>query len=204
MSCFQKLLEVSSTLLGPNGCPWDKEQTLGTLQPYLLEEAHELVEAIDLQDAQKMKEELGDVFYTLVFIAQLAEQQNLFTLAEAMETVTEKMIRRHPHIFGEMKVDDSEDVMRNWEEIKKKEGRKSLFEGIPPSLPALSRAQKVVSKLRRKKKMQTKPTTLKNETELAQYLWDLVEVAESLGLDAESILRRHCQKIEKENTGDDS
>ena len=202
MSAFKKLLDVADVLLGPNGCPWDREQTLLSLQPYLLEEAHELIEAIDSQDPQKMKEELGDVFYTVIFIAKLAEREKLFTLFESMECMTEKLIRRHPHIFGEVKVTGSEDVMRNWEEIKMKEGRKSPFEGIPPTLPALSRAQKVVSKLRRKKAVSSRRSILKDEKELAEKLWALVEEAECAGMDAESVLRRLCMKIEKENTGD--
>lgn len=197
MDAFKKLLDVASTLLGPNGCPWDKQQTILTLQPYLLEEAHELIEAIDSQDAQKMKEELGDVFYTAVFVAKLAEAQGLFTLFEALDGVAEKMIRRHPHIFGEVKVSDAEDVMRNWEEIKKKEGKKNPFEGIPPTLPALARAQKVVSKLRRKSILEAKTPSLRNEEELADQMWHLVEEADSLGLDAESVLRRLCMRYEK-------
>lgn len=202
MDAFKKLLDVAATLMGPNGCPWDKQQTLFTLQPYLLEEAHELIEAIDCQDAQKMKEEMGDVLYTVIFIARLAEEKKLFTLEESLNAIAEKMIRRHPHIFGETKVEGAEDVMRNWEEIKKQEGRKNLFEGIPPTLPALSRAQKVVSKLLRKKVLKSKEPTVKSEEELAKRLWNLVEEAEFAGLDAESVLRRLCMSREKENTGD--
>ncbi len=202
MDSFKKLLDVAAVLLGPNGCPWDREQTLLTLQPYLLEEAHELIEAIDSQDPQKMKEELGDAFYTIIFIAKLAEKEKLFTLSESIASITEKLIRRHPHIFGETKVADSEDVMRNWEEIKMKEGRKSPFEGIPPTLPALARAQKVISKLRRKKGASTKKATPTTEKELAKRLWDLVEEAELNNLDAENLLRRFCMNVEKENTGE--
>lgn len=199
MDAFEKLLRVAATLMGPNGCPWDKQQTLMTLQPYLLEEAHELIESIDCQDPQKMKEELGDVIYTVIFIAKLAEAEKLFTLGEALDLVAEKMIRRHPHIFGETKVEGAEDVMRNWEEIKKQEGRKNLFEGIPPTLPALYRAQKVVSKLRRKNTLKSKSVSVITDSELADRLWDLVQAAESSGLDAESVLRRLCMSYEKEN-----
>lgn len=197
MDAFKKLLDVATVLLGDNGCPWYREQTLLTLQPYLLEEAHELIEAIDSQDPQKMKEELGDVLYTVIFISKLAEKDKLFTLAESMQSITEKLIRRHPHIFGETKVQDSEDVMRNWEAIKMKEGRKSPFEGIPPTLPALARAQKVVSKLRRIKALAFRKSSLINEKELAEKLWALVEEAEFGGMDAESVLRRFCMAREK-------
>ena len=202
MDAFKKLLDVASTLMGPNGCPWDKQQTLQTLQPYLMEEAHELLEAIDSQDPRKIKEELGDVFYTVIFIAKLAETEKLFTLSQALDSVAEKMIRRHPHIFGQTKVDGAEDVMRNWEEIKKQEGRKNLFEGIPPTLPALSRAQKVVSKLVRKKILPSQKPSIATEKDLAEQLWNLVKEAEFSGLDAESVLRRLCMAYEKENTGD--
>jgi MazG family protein len=202
MDAMKKLLDVAATLLGPNGCPWDREQTLLTLQPYLLEEAHELIEAIDSQDPQKIKEELGDCLYTVIFIANLAEKEKLFTLSQAMETITEKLIRRHPHIFGETKVEDSDDVMRNWEQIKMKEGRKSPFEGIPPTLPALARAQKVVSKLKRRGKVEVRKPQIATEKELAEKFWFLVEEAEFAGLDAENVLRRFCVDFEKKNTGD--
>lgn len=200
MESFTKLLNVAARLLGPNGCPWDQEQTLLTLQPYLLEEAHELVDAIDSGDAKKMKEELGDFFYTAIFVAKLAEKENLFSLDESLDSITEKLIRRHPHIFGDVQVSGSEDVMRNWEEIKMKEGRKSLFEGLPPTLPSLSRAQKVISRLRRKKIAKKKETKIKSEEELAEKIWSLVEEAESAGFDAENALRRYCKV--KENTGE--
>lgn len=193
MDAFKKLLEVSDRLLGPGGCPWDLEQTLVTLQPYLLEEAHELIEAIDLKDPQKMKEELGDVLYTLIFVAKLAEKEGLFTIFDSINEVREKLIRRHPHIFSEMKVSGSEDVMKNWEEIKMKEGRKSMFEGMPPTLPALARAQKVVARLRRKKIIASREKTIHSESDLAEKLWSLIEEAEFSGLDAESALRRLCQ-----------
>jgi MazG family protein len=149
MEKLDRLLEVADTLLGPNGCPWDLQQTLQSLQPYLLEEAHELIESIDLKDPVKMREELGDVFYTLIFIAKLGEKEGFFTLSESLESITEKLIRRHPHIFSDCKVEGADEVMRNWEAIKKKEGRKTLFEGIPPTLPSLSRAQKMIAKLLR-------------------------------------------------------
>jgi tetrapyrrole methylase family protein/MazG family protein len=201
MDRFKKLLDVASVLLGPNGCPWDREQTLLSLQPYLLEEAHELIEAIDMQDPQKMKEELGDLLYTVIFVAKLAEKEKLFTLFDSIEAITEKLIRRHPHIFSGVQVKDSEDVMRNWEEIKMKEGRKSPFEGIPPTLPALARVQKVISKLRRKKERNSEGLVPITEQELGDKLWDLVKRAECSSLDAESILRRLCMEKEK-NTGD--
>jgi MazG family protein len=194
---FDELLDMADTLLGPEGCPWDKKQTYDTLKPYILEEVHELLEAIDLKDPERMREELGDCFYGLVFLGKLAEQNGIFRLQEALRTVLEKMIRRHPHIFGNVKVESEGDIVRNWEEMKKKEGKTNPIEGIPPGLPALARAQKVIMKLRRAKKALPVPSSLKSEEDLGEKLFDLVAQAESSGFDAESSLRRACLHHEK-------
>jgi MazG family protein len=184
---FNNLLAIADQLLGSEGCPWDREQTFFTLQPYLLEETHELIEAIDSQNPVKISEELGDVLYALVFIAKLGEKDQSFTLAQSIKTVADKLIRRHPHIFGDKKISSTDDVVTNWEEVKKKEGKKSPIADIPPTLPALARAQKVIHKLRRQK------STLLEEgisNDIGQRLWDLVKEAEAQGVDAESALRR--------------
>ena len=115
------ITDVMNTLLGENGCPWDKEQTHESLRKNLLEEAHEVVEAIDSNDMVHLKEELGDVLLQVVFHAKLAEQEGHFNLNDVVDAITEKMIRRHPHIFADVKADDAETVLTNWEEIKKKE-----------------------------------------------------------------------------------
>lgn len=197
MTEFDELLGIADTLLGPNGCPWDKEQTFDTLKPYILEETHELLEALDLSDGAKIKEELGDCFYALVFLVKLAEQNRIFTLQESLRLVAEKLIRRHPHIFSALKIESTDDVVRNWEEIKKKEGKKNPIGGIPPTLPALARAQKVIAKLRRAKKEPPAHSTLKSEEDLGDRLWVLIQEAESSGFDAESAMRRVCLKHEK-------
>jgi MazG family protein len=184
---FNNLLAIADQLLGSEGCPWDREQTFFTLQPYLLEETHELIEAIDSQNPVKISEELGDVLYALVFIAKLGEKDQSFTLSQSIKTVADKLIRRHPHIFGDKKISSTDDVVTNWEEVKKKEGKKSPIADIPPTLPALARAQKVIHKLRRQK------STLLEEgisNDIGQRLWDLVKEAEAQGVDAESALRR--------------
>ncbi len=198
MKEFDDLLLVAKTLLGPEGCPWDKQQTLRSLQTYLLEETHELMEAIDSKDVEKIKEELGDAFYTLIFTAQLAEKDGLFSLSDAIRLVKEKLIRRHPHIFGNVKADSAEEVMRNWEEVKKQEGRKSPLEGIPPTLPSLARVQKVIGKMKRIYGEKKTSSSLESESELGEKLWQLVEEAESMGFDAESALRRFCLEREKD------
>lgn len=203
MESFKNLLHVAEILLSPEGCPWDQKQTLFTLQPYLLEETHELIDAIDQQDSAKMAEELGDVFYALVFIAKLGEKNKQFTLTEALKAVAEKLIRRHPHVFAKLKVDSIEQIAENWEAIKKQEGRNKIFEGIPPTLPALARAQKIVSKLIRIKKLEAVHSVIESENELAEKLWSLIREGEAKGYDVESVLRRFCRSQE-DKAGDGS
>lgn len=187
MNEFDNLLAVADKLLAPDGCPWDREQTFFTLQPYLLEETHELIEAIDSQNPVKISEELGDVLYALVFIAKLGEKDRNFTLSQSIKTVADKLIRRHPHIFGDKKISSTDEVVSNWEEVKKKEGKKSPIADIPPTLPALARAQKVIHKLRRQKSSIVEENI---SDDIGQKLWDIVREAESQGIDAESALRR--------------
>ena len=150
------ITDVMNTLLGENGCPWDKEQTHESLRKNLLEEAHEVVEASDSNDMVHLKEELGDVLLQVVFHAKLAEQEGHFNLNDVVNAITEKMIRRHPHIFADVKADDAETVLTNWEEIKKQEkaGKgetesKSIMSKLPPTLPALMKAEKVQQKAHR-------------------------------------------------------
>ena len=194
MEAFDQLLAIADRLLGPEGCPWDREQTLFTLQPYLLEESHELIEAVDAQDSAKMAEELGDVLYVLIFAAKLGEKEGAFSLSEAIRIVSEKLIRRHPHVFGNQKVSSADEVLTTWEEVKKKEGKKNPIDHIPPTLPALARAQKVIHKLRRAKSAAIEGR-ISNGIE--QRLWDLVAEAEAQGVDAESALRRISLAYEK-------
>lgn len=194
MKEFEELLSIADRLLGPDGCPWDREQTFFTLQPYLLEETHELIEAIDQENPTKIKEELGDVLYALIFIAKLGEKEGKFKLEESIQQVAEKLIRRHPHIFGDQKISSPDDVVKNWETIKRLEGKKSPISDIPPTLPALARAQKIISKMRKKKKEVIEE---KISDDLGQKLWDLVREAEIEGMDAESALRRTCLAYEE-------
>ncbi len=201
MESFSKLLNIIDRLLGPDGCPWDREQTLFTLQPYLLEETHELIEAIDSGDFQKISEEIGDVLFELVFMAKLAQMQGKFSVDDAMEEICEKLIRRHPHVFSDVQVSSQEEIMRNWDAIKKLEkgqqGRKEIFDGIPPSLPALPRAQKMAERLRRKGREMKVDLHFTNEEEVGAFLWEAVGAAEKEGFDAESALRRHLSAVEQ-------
>lgn len=118
---LQKLIQTHTTLKGSNGCPWDRKQTIVSLKETLLEEANEVAQAIEKEDHANLKEELGDLLYNILFISKLAEEQKLFTFEEVMEEVNAKLIRRHPHVFGDVKVKDAEEVMRNWKRIKEEE-----------------------------------------------------------------------------------
>jgi MazG family protein len=202
MDPFLHLLSIADRLLGPGGCPWDKEQTLKTLQPYLLEEIHELIEAIDQGDAAAISEELGDAFYGLIFVAKLAEDQRLCTLEQALQSIAEKLIRRHPHIFGDAQVSGSDQVLENWEKIKKEEkgeSRRHMLDGIPPTLTSLPRAQKIAKKLKRAKHPDSKQTATRplTEEELARELFSLVQEAEAAHIDLEGALRRYCAHLEQ-------
>ncbi len=199
MKSLDSLLSIANRLLGPGGCPWDREQTIFSLQPFLLEETHELIEAIDLQEPKKILEELGDVLYTLIFISKRLEEMAAgFNLEQSIEKVSEKLIRRHPHIFGEKKVSSIEEVISTWDEVKKQEGKKSPISDIPPGLPSLARAQKVIAKMQKHKKKLLKE---KISDDIGQKLWDLVKKAQKEGTDAEGALRRVCLAYEQKFEG---
>ncbi len=150
---FSTLRTVIRTLRGPDGCPWDKKQTHESLKRYAVEEVYELLEAIDEKDDDHIVEELGDVLLQVMLHAQIGEDEGYFDASDVIEHVTEKMIRRHPHVFGETKAEDAEEVLRNWEEIKKEEkqgsARESALDGIPAALPGLLRAAKLQKKAAR-------------------------------------------------------
>ncbi len=153
LSGVKRLYEVMKRLRAPGGCPWDREQTLKTLKPCLLEETYELLEAMDGQDIALHVEELGDVLLQVVFQCAIREEEGLFTLDDVAEALTEKLIRRHPHVFGDVEVDSSGQVLRNWEAIKQTEKGKaenrSAIDGVPAALPALLKAQRIQSKAAR-------------------------------------------------------
>ncbi len=144
---FESLVEVIATLRGENGCPWDREQTHASLKPTLIEETYETVEAIDSGDPGKLKEELGDLLLNIMLQAQIAAENRDFDIYDVIDSLTEKLIRRHPHVFGDVHVDNAEEVVKNWEAIKRQEtgyeDRKSVLDGIPNALPALLRSQKI-------------------------------------------------------------
>lgn len=144
---FNQLVEVMRTLRSPEGCPWDREQTLRSLRPYLLEETYEALDAIDGGDAHDLREELGDLLFEIVFLARIAEEAGDFSIGDAVDTVTEKLVRRHPHVFGDQaRARSAEEVLGRWQELKQNErahaGRapKTLLESVPRTLPGLLRA----------------------------------------------------------------
>jgi MazG family protein len=146
---FTRLVEIMATLRGPDGCPWDREQTIDSLKPFVLEETYEVLEAIDRHDHAALCEELGDFVFEAVFLAQLEAEAGAFTIADSLRSIADKLVRRHPHIFkrdeGETALDTAGQVRSKWEEIKAEErggspGRKTLLSGIAPALPALLRA----------------------------------------------------------------
>lgn len=193
MRQFDELLEVASILNGPNGCSWDQKQTFFSLQPYVLEEAHEVVEAVDGEDDQEIIEELGDLLYTVIFYAKVAQKEDRFSIKEVLEVVKEKLIRRHPHVFGSLKVESEEEVIKNWERIKQeKEGKQkdSLLQGIPEKLPSLAKAQKMAKVFSRAGFVDLTPLPEMKEEDLAKGLFDLVLIAERSKVDFESALRR--------------
>lgn len=146
-----RLQEIASILRSEHGCPWDKAQTSETLKPYLIEEAYEVYQAIENGNHENLKEELGDLLYQIFAHAQLASEQNLFNIDDVANGIIEKLIRRHPHVFGNDTVNDANEVIDRWEKIKKKEKNdgQSLLEGVPTHLPALLKAYRVQQKVSR-------------------------------------------------------
>jgi tetrapyrrole methylase family protein/MazG family protein len=153
---FEKLVAIMDRLREPDGCPWDREQSYETLRGYLIEECYEAAEALDNGDIDGLREELGDLLFQIIFLARLAKEQRRFTIDDVLRGIAEKMIRRHPHVFGEERVDSSEEVLVNWELIKREEKRQrsgvqaaSALDGIPRALPALLRALRLGEKAAR-------------------------------------------------------
>lgn len=146
LEAFERLLIIMDELRA--GCPWDKAQTLDTLRYLTIEETYELSDAILEKDMEEIKKELGDLMLHLVFYSKIASEQNAFDIADVLTSINEKLIRRHPHIYGDVVADDAEAVKNNWEKIKMTEGRKSVLSGVPGSLPAMVKAYRIQEKAR--------------------------------------------------------
>ena len=154
---FDKLVELMDILRGPGGCPWDREQTRETLKPMLIEEAYEVLEALDSPESDELCEELGDLLFQVVFHSRIAKERGEFDAYDVCRRVYEKMVNRHPHVFGDRTIDTSEELLRNWEEIKAQEKqaagktyeKESLLDGIPEDLPSMYRAYQMTEKASR-------------------------------------------------------
>ena len=214
---FQALCEVIERLRGPEGCPWDKVQTLESVRTYVLEEAYEVVEAIDEKDMAKVKEELGDLLIQVIFLAQLCMDKGGFGIREVCEAATKKLVSRHPHVFGDRKARDAQEVLKRWEEYKRQEGR-GLLDGVPKSLPALLMALRVSEKASRvgfdwpdvegvwakvmeeigelKEAMDRKDNQL-IEAELGDVLFAIANIARKVGVDPETALRLMLLRFKK-------
>ncbi len=162
-SAFMRLVRILEVLR--QKCPWDRKQTWESLRILTIEELYELVDAIDGCDVEGVKEEIGDLMMHMVFYARIAEERGWFDVADALHRVCDKLERRHPHIFGDLKVDSAEEVKQNWERIKLKEGKKSLLDGVPRALPALVKAYR----------LQEKTAQVGFEWENPQQVWDKVQ-----------------------------
>lgn len=204
MKEFDNLLAVAERLLAPNGCPWDLSQTFLTLQTYVLEEAHEVVDAVDRGNDGEIAEELGDLLYTVVFYAVLAKKEKRFSIQDILTKIKDKLIRRHPHVFGEVKADTVDEIVANWESIKKEEkkGKELPLSDIPATLPALIRAQKVVRKLMRTrnalKSVPGAESEKIDETGIGARILREIVRAEEAGIDAEGAVRRALRLYEEE------
>lgn len=188
---IKKLTDLMERLRSPGGCPWDREQTLRTLTPFIIEEAYEVVSAIDSGSAEEMKEELGDLLFQVVFCSRIAEEEGLFDLAGVIDGCVEKMVRRHPHVFADATAETSEEVLRNWAEIKdgeKKEKRTTgeKLAGVPEVLPALLRAHKISQK------------AAKVGFDWADVREVLTKVDEELGEFREAVERKDAEAMEEE------
>jgi len=212
-----RLVGVMRRLLGPGGCPWDREQTFETTRKYVLEEACEVIDAIDSGDRKALREELGDLVLQVVFLAELARKEQAFAIDDAIEGIVDKLVTRHPHVFGDLDAETADEVLRNWERIKAKEkANRGLLDGVPRSLPALVRAQSVGEKVRRvgfdwadargsREKVAEEIGELDRaieagdaaaiEEEMGDVLFALVNLSRHVKVDAEGALRRTIDKF---------
>lgn len=219
---FEKLVDIMAKLRGEGGCPWDKAQTHESLKPFLIEEAYEVIDAVDAENPEILKEELGDLLLQIVFHSRIAEEEGRFNINDVIEKVCDKMIRRHPHIFGEVKADTAEEVLKNWEDIKKEEKDFSSYaesmDRLPEQLPALMKAFKVQEKAARVgfdwdsvdgalnkvyEELQEIQEVYKSEKsekikeEIGDLLFAVVNVARFLKVDPELALREATKKFVK-------
>ena len=198
------LLKVMGRLRSPTGCPWDREQSHMTLRRHAIEEVYEQIDAIEAGDDHEMAEELGDLLLQVVFHCQLARERGAFDFEEVCRVLVNKLIRRHPHVFGKTRVRNVDEVWANWEKIKRaekhgtKHARHSAFDGIPKHLPALLRAEKLVKKARKVNLLEERaPDGKISRTRLGGKLFELAAFAQARGWSAEELLVGETQKRER-------
>mgnify|MGYP006137565781 CR=1 FL=1 len=223
-SNFAELVEVMARLRAPDGCPWDREQTHDSLKPFLLEEAYEALEAIDEGDDEELCKELGDILLQIVFHAQIASEEQRFGINDVARAIVDKLVRRHPHVFADTKVAGTNEVISNWDEIKKLERKEkgeempSHIDGIPKNIPALMRAHQIQARASRQgfdwstiegplEKVEEEFTELRQawqggqpndiEDEFGDLLFALVNTARFLKVNPEEALRRSVDKFER-------
>jgi len=223
---FERLLEIMSRLRGPAGCPWDREQTRTSLKPFLIEEAYEVLEAIESGRPSALEEELGDLLFQVVFHAQLAAERGEFAMADVLERLVAKMTTRHPHVFGDASVGTPGEALAQWEAIKQREAReagtpRSVIDGVPRALPSLVRAQRITSKAARvnfdwpsasaawtkvEEECREVAAALaagdrdRTEEELGDVLFSVVNVARLSSVDAEEALQGAIEKFRRRFT----
>ena len=216
---YVRLVELMQRLLAADGCPWDREQTPATLRKYVLEEACEVIDAIDSGDRAQIREELGDLALQVVFLGELMRREGAFGPDDVIQSITDKLVRRHPHVFADTAVSGSDEVLQNWERIKANEKKdRGILDGVPRSMPALTRAQRVGEKVHRvgfdwpdargsRAKVSEELAELdaaiaggdpkRVEEELGDMLFALVNLARHVRVDAEGALRGTIEKFQR-------
>lgn len=217
LEAFERLLTIMDELR--EQCPWDRKQTFQSLRNLTIEETYELADAILEEDLDEIKEEIGDLMLHMVFYAKIAEEKEAFDIADAINGVCEKLIKRHPHIYGDVNVKDEEEVKRNWEQLKLQEGKKSVLQGVPKSLPAMVKAYRMQEKTKQvgfewenseqvwdkvQEEMQEFKETLdenksqaEREEEFGDVLFSLINYARFQNIDPETALERVNQKFKR-------
>ncbi|HEV2722226.1 MAG TPA: nucleoside triphosphate pyrophosphohydrolase [Thermoanaerobaculia bacterium] len=218
---FDELVQLMTKLRGPDGCPWDRKQTLPSLKPFIIEESYEVVDAIDRDDRRGLCEELGDFLLQAVFVAEVTREEGSFDIGDSVTAIYEKLVRRHPHVFGDVEARDAEQVLVNWEKLKNEERKaenKSVLAGVPQSLPALLKAARLTEKAARVgfdwrrtedvfSKIQEEIAELQeaidsgNETqihdEVGDLLFTIANIARKLNVNAEEALQSTNRKFRR-------
>jgi len=215
LGSFNRLLSIIERLRSPEGCPWDREQTHDSIKGNMLEEAYEAVETIDKGDMDKFCEELGDLLMQIVLHAQIAKEEGSFEISDVIQKINDKLIHRHPHVFGNVKVKDSSDVVANWEQLKREEGKGEMLSGLPKNMPSLAYAQAVgrrvarvgfdwvrvddiIDKLSEEvSELQQAGDHRQRTIEFGDLLFTLVSIARRMDIDAEAALRACNERFYK-------